>query len=260
MEEQIPKILHLVWFGRNPYSKIVNYCLESWKKYCPDYEIMIWNEDSFDINSNQWAKEAYEAKKYAFVSDYVRLYALYNYGGIYLDTDVELIDNIDFLLSNEAFSGYSSDFWLNTAFMGSVKGNLWIKILLEYYNDRHFKNKDGNLETAENNQIITKQSVEKCNFMLGDRFIDYGHVVLYDEDVFQPYKKCFFDLNSEENLNHIHDFYDIKDGKTISIHHFTASWDDSRNGILFKIKAIIRKRLPRKYVENLRKIYYKIFK
>ena len=99
----IPKIIHYCWFGKNPLSDLAKKCIDSWKKYCPDYEIIEWNEENFDINSNVYVKEAYDSKKWAFVTDYVRLYALDKCGGIYMDTDVELLKGIDVFLENEAF-------------------------------------------------------------------------------------------------------------------------------------------------------------
>ena len=94
----IPKIIHYCWFGGGPISAESRRCMESWKKYCPDYKIMAWNEQNFDFSTNRYAQQAYEAKRYAFVSDYVRLAVLYEYGGIYLDTDVELVRPLDELL------------------------------------------------------------------------------------------------------------------------------------------------------------------
>lgn len=99
----IPKVIHYCWFGDKPIPKMAKKCLKSWGKYCPGYEIKLWNEDNFDLNCNQYVKEAYEAKKWAFVTDYARLYIVYHYGGIYLDTDVELIQPLDSLLKEQAF-------------------------------------------------------------------------------------------------------------------------------------------------------------
>ena len=105
MINNIPKIIHYCWFGGKPIPKNLKNYIKSWEKYCPDYEIKEWNESNFDINSNKFIKEAYINKKFAFVTDYVRLYVIYNYGGIYLDTDVEIIKNFDGLLNNELFMG-----------------------------------------------------------------------------------------------------------------------------------------------------------
>ena len=102
---RIPKVIHYCWFGGNPLPELVQNCINSWKKYCPDYEIIQWDESNFDISSNQYVAEAYAARKWAFVSDYVRLYALYHNGGIYLDTDVEVLKPLDCFLNEEAFTG-----------------------------------------------------------------------------------------------------------------------------------------------------------
>ena len=101
----IPKIIHYCWFGGGPINPESRKCIESWKKYCPDYKIIEWNEQNFEISQNRYAQQAYEAKKYAFVSDYVRLAVLYRYGGIYLDTDVELVRPLDELLEHKGFIG-----------------------------------------------------------------------------------------------------------------------------------------------------------
>lgn len=256
----IPKIIHLIWFGGNPYSNIITYCISSWKKYCPDYEIMIWNEESFDVNSVAWVKEAYEAKKWAFVSDYVRLYALYNYGGIYFDSDVELLKPIDELVeSNDAFTGYADGIWILTAVMACKMKNEWIKLLLEHYDEQHFIKKDGTYDQKENNKIITELTKNKCGFKMGDKRIKLGNVSVLPSDAFQPYKKQHFDLNNINNIKRIHDFYDFKTINTYAIHHCTGTWDDSDSAIK-KIKAIIRKMLPRKIVENMRIVYYKFQK
>ena len=99
----IPKKIHYVWVGGNPKSKDIQRCMRTWKEHLKDYEIIEWNEDNFDIESNRFVKEAYQAKKWAYVSDYIRAYAIYNYGGIYLDTDVLVLDNLEELLENKAF-------------------------------------------------------------------------------------------------------------------------------------------------------------
>ena len=97
----IPKIIHYCWFGNNELFPLAKHCIESWKRYCPEYEIICWDENNFNVNSNQFVKEAYECQSWAFVSDYVRLYALYQHGGIYMDADFELIRPIDELVDTE---------------------------------------------------------------------------------------------------------------------------------------------------------------
>lgn len=252
----IPSIIHMIWFGKNPYPKIVTECVESWKKYFPNYEIKIWNEETFDINSCAFVKEAYEAKKWAFVSDYVRLYALYNYGGIYIDSDVQVLKNFENLLVNEhVVTGYEDTMWIPAAVMASEKENCWIKKLLKYYDDRHFIKEDGTYDMKPNTAIITELSKKECGFKFGDDFINYGNVRLYSTDVFQPYKKEKFDLKDDDNLRHITDFYIIKKN-TYCIHHNTTTWVDKKSGFVYNIKNLVRKYMPRELVEQLREIYY----
>lgn len=104
--ESIPKIIHYCWIGKSEKPESVEYCIESWKKYCPDYKIIEWNENNYDFIKNEYMKEAYDSKKWGFVPDYARLDIIYNYGGIYLDTDVEIIKSFDALLNQEAFIGF----------------------------------------------------------------------------------------------------------------------------------------------------------
>lgn len=119
----IPKSIHYCWFGGSPLPDDVKKYIESWKRFCPDYEIRQWNEYNFDVNENQYCSEAYRAKKWAFVSDYARLKILYDNGGIYMDTDVEVVRSLDPLLQYRAFSGFESEHAISTGAMGSIKKN-----------------------------------------------------------------------------------------------------------------------------------------
>ena len=135
----IPKKIHYCWFGGNPLPELAIKCIESWKKYCPDYEIIEWNESNFDVNALKYTKEAYENKKMAFVSDVARMYALVNIGGIYMDTDVEVYKPLDPFLNDEGFTGFEDIHYPVTATMGAVKNNPVIKLMLDYYNCIDFK-------------------------------------------------------------------------------------------------------------------------
>lgn len=136
----IPKVIHYVWLGRGEKNERVKHCIESWRKYLPDYEIKEWNEDNFDVlGYNDFCKEAYENKKWAFASDVVRLYALYKEGGIYMDTDVEVYKPLDEFLNKEGFTGFECVHYPATATMGCEKGNPVIKMMLDYYNCIDFK-------------------------------------------------------------------------------------------------------------------------
>ncbi|MBE6068681.1 MAG: glycosyl transferase [Clostridium lundense] len=205
----IPKIIHYCWFGKNEKTELINKCIESWKKYCPDYQIKEWNEDIFDINSNQYVKEAYENKKWAFVSDYVRLHALYNEGGIYVDTDLEIKKNIDKFLYHKAFSGYESNNSIPTAIMGAEKCHAWIKELLDYYEDRNFILRNGKLDLTTNVRIITDITIKKYNIVLDNTRKTFGcDVNIYPKEYF-----CKQDIKMPK--------------ENYSIHHFAGSWLDS---------------------------------
>lgn len=136
---KIPKVIHYCWFGKNEKPDIVKKCIASWKKYCSDWEIKEWNEDNFDVTSIPYMKEAYEAKKWAFVSDVARLLIIYQSGGVYLDTDVEVLQSINTLLDNEAFFAFETGRNINTGMgFGSVKEHAVVKEMIRYYNDKHF--------------------------------------------------------------------------------------------------------------------------
>ena len=143
----IPKIIHYCWFGGGPINPESRKCIESWKKYCPGYKIIEWNEQNFEISQNRYAQQAYEAKKYAFVSDYVRLAVLYEYGGIYLDTDVELVRPLDELLELPGFMGFQNNNEVATGLgFGACKGNPVVQALLRDYDALDFIKADGSVD------------------------------------------------------------------------------------------------------------------
>ena len=149
----IPKVFHYCWFGGKPLPARFLECKEQIAKLCPDFEIKEWNENNFDVNSVPFVKEAYEAKKYAFVADYVRMYALYNEGGVYIETDAVIIKPIHDLLNCEAFIGRGSE-TMAVALFGMVKGHNLAGRTIEYYNKKHFKNADGTYDITTINQVI----------------------------------------------------------------------------------------------------------
>lgn len=151
----IPKKIHYVWLGRGEKSDKIKRCIESWKKYMPDYEIIEWNEDNFDINYNDFTKQSYDLKKYAFTSDVVRLYALYTQGGIYMDTDVEVYKPLDEFLNEEGFTGFEDINYPVTATMGCVKENPVIKMMLDYYDCVDFKMYDDWKDFITNEETST---------------------------------------------------------------------------------------------------------
>lgn len=205
----IPKIIHYCWFGRGPKPELALKCIESWKRWCPDYEIVEWNEDNFDIDSNKYVKEAYETKKYAFVTDYVRLYAMYTVGGIYMDTDVMVLKSLDVYLKHDAFSGFETKNKISTGIMASIKGQIIIGNLMKYYEDVSFINVDGTLNLTTNVEIITNMMLPK-GFIPNGKFQVIDGFAIYPQNVFCP---------DHKKLN------DVKYMKeTATIHYFAGSW------------------------------------
>ncbi len=205
----IPKIIHYCWFGRGEKPELAIQCIESWKTICSDYQIVEWNEDNFDINSNPYVKEAYEAKKYAFVTDYVRLYAMYHQGGIYMDTDVRVLKPLEQFLKHQAFSGFESPEYVPTGIMASEQGNGMIKELLFYYKNRHFVKVDGSYDARTNTSIITEYFLEK-GLLQNNQFQEIDGFALYPDNYFCP------KLTRLEDKTYMQDTY--------TIHYFSGSW------------------------------------
>ena len=135
----IPKKIHFCWLSGDEFPPLIQYCINTWNKVLPDYEIILWDTNRFDINSVAWVKEAFEAKKYAFAADYIRLYAVYTEGGIYLDSDVEMIKSFNDLLPNKAFIGFeAATEAVEAAIFGGEPGIEWCRKAMEFYHDKHF--------------------------------------------------------------------------------------------------------------------------
>lgn len=241
----IPKKIHYCWFGRGPKPEQAIKCIESWEKYCPDYEIKEWNEDNFDLDKFPYAKEAYISRKFAFVTDVVRLYALYHEGGIYMDTDVEVLKPLDSLLDYKAVSGFETTNLVPTGLMASEKGLPIIGELLSDYDNRKFINSDKSYNTTTNVIYIT-DCLRKYGIKLNNELQTVADFTFLPSDYLCPKS--------------------VKDGKiyltenSLAIHHFAGSWhagwrNKARNIILkiggYKLKALIRSVLPRKILNNV---------
>ena len=227
----IPKIIHYCWFGKKKLPALAKKCIASWKKYCPDYELILWNEDNFDLNSNTYVREAYDAGKFAFVTDYVRLWVLYRYGGIYMDTDVEVIKSLDKFLVHPAFSGFETSDAVPTGIMASEQYGKWAESELKYYEHRHFLKEDGSTDTTTNTKIITEHLVES-GFRFDNTYQEHKSViVIYPQDYFCPKdwltkKLVFFSEN------------------THAIHHFSGSWIPFQEKYKTRIYLFLLKHLP----------------
>lgn len=238
----IPKKIHYCWFGRGEKPKLAQKCIASWKKYCPDYEIIEWNENNFDVNMNGYTKWCYENKKYAFLSDYVRLLAVYKNGGLYFDTDVELIRNTDFLLNDQAFFGFETDGTevsnpknadINSGLAyGSVASGLALKRMLDEYEPLL----DGKHGTVMSPQLNT-QALEKIGLKRDGSYQKFSWGTVYPKDYFNPYESTTGSLCITNN--------------TVSIHWYMGSCLSKYQ----KIRSIISKPLHRIFgVDIMRKL------
>ena len=183
----IPKIIHYCWFGKGPMSETVQKCIESWKRHMPDWESVLWNETNFDISSFTYTREAYDAKKYAFVSDVARLYALSCYGGVYLDTDVLAYKSFEPLLRFGAFIGFegSKHSPVGTCVIGSVAHGEWVCKQLADYKGRCFVLPDGSFDLTTNVSFITGQMVKE-GFDANGLEQDFSGVHVFPVDYFCP--------------------------------------------------------------------------
>lgn len=243
MEEKIPKIIHYCWFGKGEKPEIVNKCIDSWEKILSDYEIIEWNEENFDINCNEYVKEAYENKKYAFVSDYVRVYVLYNYGGIYLDTDTEVFKKLDIFLGEESFWGFEEKNYIATSTIGAKKGNKLIKIFMDFYENKSFNETNQILETSTNVQIVTKIFKELGFRMNGEKQTIDKIGTIYPQEYFSPY----------DYIN----YYDKKTDKTYTKHYFYKSWVTPKDKMKSNIKKVLAKTIGGKNIARIRGIVQK---
>lgn len=233
----IPKKIHYCWFGGNPLPELARKCIASWRKYLPEYEIKEWNENTFDIHSNAYVEEAYEARKYAFVTDYVRLYALNHEGGIYMDTDVEVLRSLDCFLHHPAFSGFEDETHILTGIMASEKGGKWVQWQLAYYSDRHFLLKDGNYDTTTNVEIISRRMQEK-GFILKNSVQNFKDIItIYSWDYFCP-------KSHETGKIHL-------TSNTFAIHHFSMSWIPAHVRFLVRVKRYMMKTFGVHTIETL---------
>lgn len=211
-ENMISKTIHYCWFGGNPKPKLAKKCIRSWKKHCPDYEIIEWNEDNFDMQSCPlYVCQAYEAKKWAFVTDYVRLQIVYEHGGIYMDTDVELLKSLDPILDNGAYFGFEDGTYIATGLgFGAIKGHPILKELMDDYQDILFILEDGTYDKTtcphRNTEVLLRKGLRQDNTM---QTID-GDILILPSVFLCP----IVYYSGEKNIT----------DDTISIHWFDASW------------------------------------
>ena len=228
-DNRIPKTIHYCWFGGNPLPELAQKCIESWKKYCPDYEIKRWDETNFDLDYNDYVREAYEAKKWAFVTDVVRLYALVTYGGIYMDTDVEVLKPLDELLDYEAVSGFESESRIPTGLMACREGQKLFVEMLHDYDRAHFIRPDGTYDTTTNVTRITNTCV-KYGLILNNKKQTINGFTLLPKDYLCPKDPVTNEMSITEN--------------TMTIHHFDGSWVGEEQKLAANLRRKYAKVMP----------------
>lgn len=209
----IPKIVHYCWLSGDPYPDIIKKCLDSWHEKLPGYEFILWDKNRFSMENCIWVKQAYDKQKYAFAADYIRLYALYNYGGIYLDTDVEIMRSLNDLLDLPYFIGFDSQNMLEAAIIGAPKGTKWIYDCLTYYNDKTFIKANNELALTTL-PCIMREQIEKTK-----KIQSLDNLKFNDEnDCLFVFPFDFFCCKRHDNGRVL-----VTD-RTYSVHHFAMSW------------------------------------
>ncbi len=232
------KVIHYCWFGGNPLPKMVKKCIKSWKKYLPDFEIKRWDESNFDVNICPFVKEAYEKKKWAFVSDYARLYALYECGGIYFDTDMEVLKNIDHLFENDVFIGYEENKKIAAGVIGvKEKKNKYMKEIIEFYNNLENFDEDAVFEFAIPN-ILTRE------FSRYEKKIENG-IDIFDNNIFVYPEEYFYPINYNYSKK-------IYTDNTCMVHYYSASWVPRGE----KVSAAVYRKFGQKHGARILKVYY----
>lgn len=231
----IPKIIHLCWLSGDPYPEAIQRCLDTWKEKLPDYEVWLWDTKRFDVNTTLWTKQAFEAKKYAFAADYIRLYALYNYGGIYLDSDVLAYKSFDPLLNLPYFIGCDQINAFEAAVIGCEKGCPWVKDILDTYDGKPFLKADGTMD------MLTLP----CRFH--DVLMALGYH-FYKVDDWTKFDFTAVDLRRKEMYVFASDYFNGRNEvevsptkRTFCAHNYMGSWQNSVGG--GKIKRLIPNRL-----------------
>lgn len=223
----IPKIIHYCWFGGAEKSKLIEKCIDSWKKYCPDWQIIEWNESNFDVNTNLFCAQAYSNKKWAFVSDYARFDILNRMGGVYMDTDVEILKPIDCFLENSLFAGHETDEWVAPGLiLGSVPNHPILQSVLEAYSQNAFLNEAGNEVHTTVGQYFTV-ALNQHGIQLNGKCQKVNGAAIYSKEYFCPLDDATGVMTKTEN--------------TYTVHWYSKTWIDPKIRIRTKITRVFHR-------------------
>lgn len=228
----IPKVIHYCWFGGNPLPELAQKCIASWKKYCPSYEIKEWNESNFDLDCCDYVREAYKAKKWAFVSDYARFWILYHEGGVYFDTDVEIVKPLDDILMQGAFMGCEKSGAVAPGLGMAANPGLGIyREMLDFYQRKHFKREDGSLDTTTIVEYTTA-ALKRHGWKENEKIQTIEQVMIYPPEYFCPMDYATGKIVLTQN--------------TRTIHHYSASWHTKTEEKIQKISRFFQARYGEK--------------
>lgn len=233
----IPKVIHYCWFGGKPKPDLAEKCIKSWKKVCPDFEIVEWNENNFDLsNVPDYVWQAMQAGRWAFVSDYVRLRALTERGGVYMDTDVELVKPLNPFLHHQAFAGFERVDGIQTGLLACEKGFPLFQEFLHHYDTASFLLPDGTLDTTTNVEVLTGLCL-KHGLVCNDRLQTVAGLTIYPREIFCP-------VDFETRLLH-------KTRKTVAIHWFSGSWqtEEERQFLEAEVNRLAKERRSARRVD-----------
>ena len=233
----IPKKIHYCWFGGNPLPELAQKCIASWKEFCPDYAIIEWNESNYDVSKNKYMYDAYQCKKFSFVSDYARLDIIYTHGGIYLDTDVEIIKPFDDLLELDGFCGIEkgSEYIALGLGFGASKGNQTIKLLLDEYENLEFL-VNGKMDLTPIPKITTKTLIDN-GYKFQEENHSFGEMSIFKSEFFSPRGIVSEEINITEN--------------TYSVHHYDASWYSESQRYALNLRRKLSRVFPKKIAGRL---------
>ena len=242
----IPKKIHFCWLSGDEYPDLIKKCIESWKQKLPDYEFILWDTNKFKLEENIWVKQAFETKKYAFAADYIRLYAVFNFGGIYLDTDIEVLKSFDSLLHLPYFVGSEGGGILEAGVIGAEPKSFWVGKCLNYYDNKSFIKNDGTFDMLtlprimmhqiSKNNIIIKEIKENITLPLVSEYSN-DKLIMFSSDYFCAKNHGTGKIEVTKN--------------TYCIHHFAMSWLPKSTTFLPNIKRRLMRIIGVKTVEFL---------